>query len=138
MVHGGAGDVGVAAVQLGRALGLQTIAATNDDSKRDFALRAEHSLRSLAPEGRLLVLGSPQASIPTVRVNRLLLGNTAGRASRPTRSSSSSPGTSTNSETSFCGCHRRTTQTPVDRYSFPTLAAPSAQSLTVGREVRSS
>ena len=42
------------------------------------------SLRSLAPEGRLLVLGFAAGEIPTVKVNRLLLGKTAvlGVASR--------------------------------------------------------
>lgn len=35
------------------------------------------SLRSLASEGRLLVLGFTSGTIPTVKVNRLLLGNTA-------------------------------------------------------------
>lgn len=120
VVHGGAGGVGVAAIQLARALGLRTIAVTSEDSKRDFALRAgahhavlsdswlaavrdlvgeravdivvdpvggdrvTDSLRSLAPEGQLLVLGFSAGDIPTVRVNRLLLGNTAvlGVASR--------------------------------------------------------
>ncbi|MCA1836588.1 MAG: zinc-binding dehydrogenase, partial [Actinobacteria bacterium] len=112
LVHGGAGGLGVAALQLGRALGLRTIAVTSDDGKRDFAMRcgAHHavlsngwldavravvgdravdivvdpvggdrmtdSLRALAPEGRLLVLGFTAGEIPTVKVNRLLLGNT--------------------------------------------------------------
>ncbi len=42
------------------------------------------SLRSLAPEGRLLVLGFTGGESPTVKVNRLLLGNTGvlGVASR--------------------------------------------------------
>ena len=42
------------------------------------------SLRSLAPEGRLLVLGFAGGEIPVVKVNRLLLGNTGvlGVASR--------------------------------------------------------
>lgn len=42
------------------------------------------SLRSLAPEGRLLVLGFTAGEIPAVKVNRLLLGNTGvlGVASR--------------------------------------------------------
>src|SRR4029434_6508106 len=46
--------------------------------------RMTDSLRSLAPEGRLLVLGFAAGEIPTVKVNRLLLGNTAvvGGASR--------------------------------------------------------
>ena len=120
LVHGAAGGVGTAAVQLGRALGLRTIAVTGDEVKRDFALRcgADHavlsdgwlaavrdvlgeraidivvdpvgsdrmtdSLRSLAPEGRLLVLGFAGGEIPVVKVNRLLLGNTGvlGVASR--------------------------------------------------------
>jgi NADPH2:quinone reductase len=120
LVHGGAGGVGTATIQLGRALGLQTIAVVGDEAKRQFALRsgADHavlasgwldavrdlvgdravdlvldpvggdrmtdSLRLLAPEGRLLVLGFAAGEIPTVKVNRLLLGNTAvvGVASR--------------------------------------------------------
>jgi NADPH:quinone reductase len=120
LVHGGAGGVGTAAIQLGRALGLRTIAVVGDAAKQRFAVRsgADHavlaggwlaavrellgdravdlvldpvggdrvtdSLRSLAPEGRLLVLGFAAGEIPTVKVNRLLLGNTAvvGVASR--------------------------------------------------------
>ncbi len=120
LVHGAAGGVGTAALQLGRALGLRTIAVTGDEVKKEFALRcgAHHavlsdgwlaavrdlageravdivvdpvggdrmtdSLRSLAPEGRLLVLGFTAGEIPTVKVNRLLLGNTGvlGVASR--------------------------------------------------------
>jgi NADPH2:quinone reductase len=120
LVHGAAGGVGTAAVQVGRALGLRIIAVVGDEAKKEFALRsgADHavlsrgwlaavrelfgdravdvvvdpvggdrmtdSLRSLAPEGRLLILGFAAGEIPTVRVNRLLLGNTAvlGVASR--------------------------------------------------------
>jgi NADPH:quinone reductase len=112
LVHGAAGGVGTAAIQLGRALGLRTVAVAGDEEKRDFALRcgADHavladgwlaavrgvlgersvdivldpvgsdrmtdSLRSLAPEGRVLVLGFAGGEIPVVKVNRLLLGNT--------------------------------------------------------------
>lgn len=112
LVHGGGGGVGIAAIQLGRALGLRTLAVVSDEVKRKFALQhgAHHavlsdgwlgtvcrlvgqravdividpvggdrmtdSLRSLAPEGRLLVLGFTSGDIPTVKVNRLLLGNT--------------------------------------------------------------
>jgi NADPH2:quinone reductase len=120
LVHGAAGGVGTAAIQLGRALGLRTVAVTGDEEKKEFALRcgADHavlsdgwlaavrdllgeravdivadpvgsdrmtdSLRSLAPEGRLLVLGFAGGEIPVVKVNRLLLGNTGvlGVASR--------------------------------------------------------
>ena len=120
LVHGAAGGVGTAAIQLGRALGLRTVAVASDEAKREFALRcgAQHavlshgwlaavrdllgeravdivvdpvggdrmtdSLRILAPEGRLLVLGFSAGEIPVVKVNRLLLGNTGvlGVASR--------------------------------------------------------
>ena len=120
LVHGAAGGVGTAAVQLGRALGLRTIAVAGDEAKKEFASRcgADHavlsdgwlaavrdlvgeravdivvdpvgsdrmtdSLRSLAPEGRLLVLGFAGGEIPVVKTNRLLLGNTGvlGVASR--------------------------------------------------------
>ena len=113
LVHG-------AAVQLGKALGLRTIAVAGDEAKREFALRCgadqavlshgwldavrdlvgeravdivvdpvggdrmTDSLRSLGPEGRLLVLGFTAGEIPVVKVNRLLLGNTGvlGVASR--------------------------------------------------------
>src|SRR5260370_241412 len=46
--------------------------------------RMTDSLRILAPEGRLLVLGFSAGEIPVVKVNRLLLGNTGvlGVASR--------------------------------------------------------
>ena len=46
--------------------------------------RMTDSLRILAPEGRLLVLGFTAGEIPVVKVNRLLLGNTGvlGVASR--------------------------------------------------------
>ena len=120
LVHGAAGGVGTAAIQVGRALGLDTVAVVSDEAKRQFALQcgARHavlsggwlaavrdlvgeravdividpvggdrmtdSLRSLAPEGRLVVVGFSGGEIPAVRVNRLLLGNTSvlGAASR--------------------------------------------------------
>jgi NADPH:quinone reductase len=152
LIHGAAGGVGTAAIQLGRALGLRTIAVVSDEAKQEFASRcgADHavlsygwlaavrdlvgeravdivldpvgsaapgpagstapgpagstapgtagstapgtagsdrmtdSLRVLGPEGRVLVLGFTGGEIPTVKVNRLLLGNTGvlGVASR--------------------------------------------------------
>ena len=120
LVHGAAGGVGTASIQLGRALGLRTVAVVSDEARREFALRcgAHHavlsdgwlaavrellgerpadivldpvggdrmtdSLRSLGPEGRLLVVGFAEGEIPVVKVNRLLLGNTGvlGSASR--------------------------------------------------------
>ncbi len=112
LVHGAAGGVGTAALQVAHGLGAKTIALVSSESKRAVAERAgadhtlllgEHwkdevrelsgggvdvvldpvggdrftdSLRSLAEGGRLVVVGFTGGSIPEVRVNRLLLGNT--------------------------------------------------------------
>ncbi len=111
LVHGAAGGVGTACLQVARGLGARTVAVVSTPEKADFArsLGADHavlvdgflgavreltggtgvdvvvdvvggdrmtdSLRSLAPLGRLLVVGFTAGRIPEVRVNRLLLNN---------------------------------------------------------------
>jgi len=111
LVHGAAGGVGTAGIQLAKALGARVIAVASSEEKRKTAREAgadeavdvagfkdaaKHltdgrgvdivldpvggdrftdSLRSLAPEGRLLVVGFTGGEIPTVKVNRLLLNN---------------------------------------------------------------
>ena len=112
LVHGAAGGVGTAALQVARGLGSHTIAVVSSDEKQRIAeqagaetvLRADgpwkdeareisgggvhlvldpvggdrftDSLRSLREGGRVVVVGFTGGSIPEVRVNRLLLGNT--------------------------------------------------------------
>ena len=112
LVHGAAGGVGTAVLQVAHGLGAHTIAVVSDESKQRVAARAgaEHvlradgpwkdearelsnggvdlvldpvggdrftdSLRSLRENGRLVVVGFTGGSIPEVKVNRLLLGNT--------------------------------------------------------------
>jgi NADPH:quinone reductase len=112
LVHGAAGGVGTAALQVAKGLGARTIAVVSSEAKEEVALEAgaDHvvrsdgpwkdevkelsgggvevvfdpvggsrftdSLRSLREGGRLLVVGFAGGSIPEVKVNRLLLGNT--------------------------------------------------------------
>jgi NADPH2:quinone reductase len=112
LVHGAAGGVGTAALQVARGLGAHTIAVVSSDAKQRIAeqagaeavLRSDgpwkdeareisgggvhlvldpvggdrftDSLRSLREGGRVVVVGFTGGSIPEVRVNRLLLGNT--------------------------------------------------------------
>jgi NADPH:quinone reductase len=112
LVHGAAGGVGTASVQVAKGLGARTIAVVSTDAKAQVArdagadevLRSDgpwkdqakeltdggvdividpvggdrftDSLRSLRPGGRVIVVGFTGGSIPEVRVNRLLLGNT--------------------------------------------------------------
>src|SRR5829696_3013818 len=111
LVHGAAGGIGTAAIQLARALDARVIAVVSSEDKIETARAAgahhvvladgflaaareltqgrgvdvvvdpvggdrfTDSLRSLAPEGRLLVIGFTAGQIPTVKVNRLLLNN---------------------------------------------------------------
>ncbi len=114
LVHGAAGGVGTASIQIARATGARTIAVVSSDAKEEVARRAgadevvrsdgewlaavreltegrgvdvvydpvggerfTDSVRSLAPEGRLLVIGFTEGQIPKVAVNRLLLKNVA-------------------------------------------------------------
>ncbi len=112
LVHGAAGGVGTAALQVGKALGARTIATVSSDEKervageagadeivrsdldwRDAAReltggrgvdvvydpvggdRFADSVRTLATEGRVVVIGFTEGSIPEIAVNRLLFRN---------------------------------------------------------------
>ena len=112
LVHGAAGGVGTASIQVARGMGARTIAVVSTEEKAKVARDAgadeavlldgfkdavkdltggqgvdvvvdvvggdafTDSLRSLAPQGRLLVVGfAAGQGIPEVKVNRLLLNN---------------------------------------------------------------
>jgi NADPH2:quinone reductase len=112
LVHGAAGGVGTASLQVAKGMGARTIALVSSEAKAEVAREAgadevlllsdgwkdevkalsgggvdvvldpvggdrfTDSLRSLREDGRLVVVGFTGGSIPEVRVNRLLLGNT--------------------------------------------------------------
>lgn len=112
LVHGAAGGVGTAAIQVGRGLGARVFGVASSAAKREVAIAAgaanavdatedwnawirdrtdgrgadvildpvggdrfDASLRALAPEGRLVVIGFTEGRIPSVQVNRLLFRN---------------------------------------------------------------
>jgi NADPH2:quinone reductase len=111
LVHGAAGGVGTATLQVARGLGAKTVAVVSTDEKERVAREAgadevvrsdgpwkdqakeasgggidividpvggerfTDSIRSLREEGRVVVVGFTEGSIPEVRVNRLLLNN---------------------------------------------------------------
>ena len=111
LVHGAAGGVGTAALQVAKALGASTIAVVSSEQKEGIAREAgadqvvrsdgpwreqvqeltgdgvdvvldpvggdrfTDSLRCLREDGRVLVVGFTEGSIPEVKVNRLLLRN---------------------------------------------------------------
>jgi NADPH:quinone reductase len=112
LVHGAAGGVGTASLQVAKGYGARTIAVVSTEQKAETARAAgadevvlldgflaeakrltdgrgvdivvdvvggdiiTDSLRSLGPQGRLLVVGFTAGDIPTVKLNRLLLNNT--------------------------------------------------------------
>lgn len=114
LVHAAAGGVGLAAVQIGRALGARVLATAGGREKCEIARRAgasqvldyreqpdfvawvleategrgadvvydsvggettDRSLKCIAWNGRLLVIGFASGEIPTVKLNRVLLKN---------------------------------------------------------------
>ena len=113
LVHGGAGGVGIAAIQLGKALGGTVIATAGSDDKLEICRQAgadvvinykdddfvaavqkatagrgadviydpvggdvfDKSLKCIAWEGRLLVIGFASGRIPEIAANKILLKN---------------------------------------------------------------
>src|SRR5579864_8438117 len=88
-IHGAAGGLGTAAIQVARGLGAEVIAIAAGPDKMHIAERAgahrvldagggerfDQSVRCLAPQGRLIVVGFTDGRIPSLQVNRVLLRN---------------------------------------------------------------
>src|SRR6266404_4584386 len=86
-VLGAAGGTGLAACELGKLMGLKVIACASSDEKLEFAKAqgadiifdpvggsyAEAALRSIAWEGRFLVIGFAAGDIPKMPLNLALL-----------------------------------------------------------------
>src|SRR5262249_51421357 len=115
LVHGGAGGVGISAIQIGKALGATVIATAGADDKLEVGRKAgadhvinykdddfvaavqritggrgadviydpvggdvfDRSLKCIAWEGRLLVIGFASGRIPELAANKVLLKNIA-------------------------------------------------------------
>lgn len=110
VVHGAAGGLGSACVQLASALGARAVAVVSSEEKERVALEAGaaevvrvdgwidavrelapsgvemvvdpvgserlgQSLRVLAPDGRLVIVGFAGGEIPQIKANRVLFGN---------------------------------------------------------------
>jgi NADPH2:quinone reductase len=112
LIHGAAGGVGTAAIQVARGSGARVFAVVSTEDKVEVARTAgadrvflssgdwvsrvldatkgkgvgvvldtvggdifDQSIKCLAPEGRLLVVGFASGRIPEVKVNKLLLNN---------------------------------------------------------------
>jgi NADPH:quinone reductase len=111
LVHGAAGGVGSAAIQVARALGARVVAVVSNEPKEEAARQLgveacvrsgegwlgrvrdvrpagveaifdpvggdtfDDSVRALAPEGRLIIIGFAGGSIPTLAMNRVLFRN---------------------------------------------------------------
>jgi len=115
LVHAAAGGVGIAAVQIGRAMGARVIATAGSAEKLEVALRegaheaidyreedfvarvmeltdgrgadviydsvggdiTDRSLKCIAWNGRLVIIGFAGGDIPSIKANRILLKNIA-------------------------------------------------------------
>lgn len=164
LVHAAAGGVGIAAVQIGRALGARVIATAGGREKCEIALRhgaeaaidyreqdfvervqeltdgrgadviydsvggdtTDRSLKCIAWNGRLLVIGFASGTIPKIAANRILLKNIAVTGLHWGAHETRDPGRVRDTFAALFRLHARGLIEPVIYERFPLEAVPKA------------
>jgi len=164
LVHAAAGGVGIAAVQIGRALGARVIATAGGREKCEIALRhgaeaaidyreqdfvervqeltdgrgadviydsvggdtTDRSLKCIAWNGRLLVIGFASGTIPKIAANRILLKNIAVTGLHWGAHETRDPGRVRDTFAALFRLHARGLIAPVIWERFPLESVPEA------------
>ncbi len=172
-IHGAAGGVGTAAVQVARGLGAEVIAIAAGPDKMHIAERAgahrvldaegdwvaalraqndglgvdaildpvggerfDQSVRCLAPQGRLIVVGFTEGRIPTVQVNRVLLRNIDVVGAAWGAFLAIEPGLFTETQHALTPMIEAGTVAPIVGATYPLEQAPAALNLLGQRQAR--
>jgi NADPH2:quinone reductase len=172
LVHAAAGGVGVAAVQIGRALGARVIATAGGPEKCEIALRegahtaidyrsedfvervleqtggrganviydsvggdiTDKSLKCIAWNGRLVVIGFASGEIPAIQANRILLKNIAVTGLHWTAYAQNEPDRVADCFGALFRLHERGQIAPVIYRRYKLDEVPTALAALAGRE----
>ena len=172
LVHAAAGGVGVAAVQIGRALGARVIATAGGREKCEIALRegaheaidyrsenfvervqgltggrgadviydsvggeiTDQSLKCIAWNGRLVIIGFAGGEIPSIKANRILLKNIAVTGLHWSAHAEKDPGRVADCFAALFRLHSRGQIAPVIYRRYELDELPKALAALAGRE----